>query len=180
MQSKTARKLSSGILAIIVLSVCLAITTFALAYAIVSVDNNLFHTGAVSINLNDGKPVIEEHEYLFEPGMTVVKDFFLENHSSWDVYYKIYFENLEGGLADVLTVEIKNEDQVLFSGKISDLTRENVSAADDVLTLGERRDLQIWFHFPEEAGNKAQGLELSFDLSAEAVQTKNNPNRLFN
>ena len=62
---------------IIVLAFCLCITTFALVYASVSVGNNLFHTGEVKINLNDGKPVIREHEFLFEPGMTVVKDFFI-------------------------------------------------------------------------------------------------------
>lgn len=178
MHDKTFRKLSSGIFAIILLAVCLVITTFALVYATVSVDNNLFHTGAVSINLNDGKPVIEEHEYLFEPGMTVYKEFFIENHSTGDVYYKLYFDNVEGGLAEVLDVQIRDGERVLYSGKMTELTRKNVAAADDILRLGERRELTIWFHFPEETGNFAQGMYLSFDFSADAVQTKNNPNRL--
>ena len=81
-ETKTAKKLTGGIIAIIVLAVCLCITTFALVYETVSVENNLFHTGEVKINLNDGKPVIREHEFLFEPGMTVVKDFFIENDST--------------------------------------------------------------------------------------------------
>lgn len=179
MKSKTMKKLSSGIVTIILLSICLVITTFALTYATVTVDNNLFHTGTVSINLNDGKPVIEEHEFLFEPGMTVEKTFFIENHSTWDVYYKLYFDNVEGGLADVLVVDILNGDQVLFSGKMTELTRQNVGAADDILRLNERRELTIRFHFPEDAGNKAQKLYLTFDLSADAVQTKNNPNKQF-
>lgn len=72
-ETKTAKRLTGGIIAIIILAVCLCITTFALVYASVSVENNLFHTGGVKINLNDGKPVIREHEFLFEPGMTVVK-----------------------------------------------------------------------------------------------------------
>ena len=54
----TARKLTGSIVAVVVLAVCLCVTTFALAWATVSVDNNLFHTGTVKINLNDGKPVI--------------------------------------------------------------------------------------------------------------------------
>ena len=102
-ETKTAKRLTGGIIAIIILAVCLCITTFALVYASVSVENNLFHTGEVKINLNDGKPVIREHEFLFEPGMTVVKDFFIENDSTWDVYYRLYLDNVSGGLSDVLT-----------------------------------------------------------------------------
>lgn len=179
-ESKTLKKLNAGIITVILLSICLCITTFALVYTTVFVDNNLFMTGIVKINLNDGKPVIEEYEYLFEPGMTVKKDFFIENHSTWDVYYKIYFKNIEGGLADVLEIEVKDGDTSLFKGKMSELTRESVGAADDILHLNERRDLTIFFHFPEEAGNEAQNLYLAFDISADAVQTKNNPEKLFN
>lgn len=179
--NKTAKKLTSSIAAITILSVCLCITTFALVYSAVAVDNNLFETGTVKINLNNGKPVIEEHEFLFEPGVTVEKDFFLENQSTWDVYYKLYFDHVEGGLADVLEVSIrdKDTDAVLFSGRLSDLTKEKVGAADDILRLNERRDFKITFHFPESAGNKAQSLYVSFDMSADAAQTKNNPDRLF-
>ena len=67
-ETKTAKKLTGGIITIIILAVCLCITTFALVYETVSVENNLFHTGEVKINLNDGKPVIREHEFLFEIG----------------------------------------------------------------------------------------------------------------
>ena len=122
--NKTAKRLTASVAAVIVLSICLCITTFALVYSTVSVNNNLFQTGGVRINLNDGKPVIEEHEFLFEPGMTVEKDFFIENHSTWDVYYKLYFEHVEGGLADVLEVAIRQGEKTLFSGKVSELTKK--------------------------------------------------------
>ena len=178
-KNKTAKKLTASVVAVIILAVCLCITTFALVYSTVAVDNNLFQTGEIKIDLNGGQPVITEHEYLFEPGMTVEKPFYIENQGTWDVYYKLYFDNIEGGLADVLDVEIRDGDTVLFNGKIADLTKEKVGAADDVLRLHERRELTISFHFPEEAGNDAQNLYLSFDLKADAVQTKNNPNRLF-
>ncbi len=178
-KTKTTKKLTASVVTIIVLAFCLCITTFALVWATVSVDNNLFHTGIVKINLNDGKPVIEEHEFLFEPGMTVKKDFFIENQSTWDVYYKLYFTDIEGGLANVLDVTVKDGEKVLYSGKAADLTKENVGAANDVLKLNERRNLTVYFHFPEESGNEAQNLVLTFSMSADAVQTKNNPNKLF-
>ena len=91
-ETKTAKKLTGGIITIIILVICLCITTFALVYTSVSVENNRFHTGEVKINLNDGKPVIREHEFRFEPGMTVVKSFFVENDSTWDVYYRLYLD----------------------------------------------------------------------------------------
>lgn len=177
--SKTAKKLTGSIVAVVVLAICLCITTFALVWATVSVDNNLFHTGKVKINLNDGKPVIEEHEFLFEPGMTVKKDFFIENQSTWDVYYKLYLDNVNGGLADVLQITVKDGEKTLYQGTAENLKRNAVAAADDVLKIKERRELIVYFHFPEEAGNSAQNLTLTFDMCADAVQTKNNPNKLF-
>lgn len=175
----TSKKLTASVTAVIILAVCLCITTFALVWATVSVEGNLFHTGTVKINLNDGKPVIEEHEFLFEPGMTVKKDFFIENQSTWDVYYKLYFTDVEGGLADVLNITVKDGDKILYQGLAGDLTKEKVGAADDILKLNERRNLTVYFHFPEEAGNSAQNLVLTFSMKADAVQTKNNPNKLF-
>lgn len=177
--NKTAKKLTASVAAVIVLAICLCITTFALVYSTVAVNNNLFQTGKIKIDLNGGQPVITEHEYLFEPGMTVEKPFYIENLGTWDVYYKLYFDNIEGSLADVLDVEILDGDTVLFGGKIADLTKEKVGAAEDILKLNERRDLTISFHYPEEAGNSGQAQYLAFDLKADAVQTKNNPNRLF-
>lgn len=178
-KTKTAKKLTTSVAAIVILAVCLCITTFALVYSTVAVESNLFQTGTIQINLNDGKPVINEYEYLFEPGMTVEKEFFIENKSTWDVYYKLYFEDIEGGLADVLEVSVRDGERILFSGKLEDLTKDKVGAADDILKLNERRNLTVSFHFPEEAGNAAQRLYLTFTMGADAVQTKNNPNKLF-
>lgn len=178
-KSKTEQKLTGGIIAIVILAICLCITTFALAWATVSIDNNLFHTGTVKINLNDGKPVIEEHEFLFEPGMTVKKDFFIENQGTWDVYYKLYFDNVGGGLADVLQITVKDGDRTLYQGTAAELNRTEVTVADDALKIKERRELTVYFYFPEEAGNSTQNLTMTFDLCADAVQTKNNPNKLF-
>lgn len=178
-RSPTAKRLTGGIVAIVVLAICLLITTLALVYATVSVDNNLFHTGEVNINLNDGQPIINEHEFLFEPGMTVEKSFFIENDSTWDVYYKLYLDNVSGGLANVLTVTIKDGDKVLYSGTADELTKQQVVAADDTLKVKERKRLTATFHFPEEKGNETQNHNLVFTLCADATQTKNNPNKLF-
>lgn len=177
--SKIMKKMNNGIMSIVILSVCLCITTFALVYEILSVKNNLFHTGVVELNLNDGKPIIEEYEFLFEPGMTVEKDFFIENESTWSVYYRIYMDEISGGLADVLEVTVRDGEKELYSGTAKDLTKEKVLAADDQLEMKERKTLTISFYFPKEKGNGTQQQDLSFKLCAEATQTKNNPYKQF-
>lgn len=178
-KSQTGRRLAADIAIIIVLMLCLAITTSALVYSIVTVENEMFRTGSIQINLNDGKPVIQEHEFLFEPGMTVEKNFFVQNQSTWDVYYRLYFEDVEGGLADFLRITVLEGNRVLYEGTAASMTQDTVLAAEDMLRLNERRDLTIRFYFPPESGNAAQNLTLSFNLCAEAVQTKNNPYKLF-
>lgn len=176
---RTVKKITGNVVAIIVLSICLCITSFALVFATVSVEDNLFNTGKISKNLNDGKPVIQEREFLFEPGMTVKKDFFIKNISTWDVYYKIYFDNISGGLSDVLEITIKDGDKTLYSGTAAELTKKKAEAADDKLKIAEQRNLTVYFHYPESSTNETQNMILSFNICADAVQTKNNPNKMF-
>lgn len=178
--TKTEKRLKRGIAAIVILAICLAISTFALLWVSVSVDNNLFHTGIIDINLNDGKPVITEDEFIFEPGMTVAKDFFIQNSSTWDAYYKIYFTDVSGSLADVLEIKISDGSQVLFEGTAAQLNREAVTAANDVLATTQRKDMKIYFHYPENCGNETQNRTLRFTMCADAIQTKNNPTKSFN
>ena len=165
---------------IILLAIALTVTTFALVYATVSVNENLFRTGRVKINLNDGAPIIREDEFLFEPGVTVVKEFFIENLSTWDVYYKIYFGETEGPLADILEITIRDGSEVISRGTVSSLTEDAVVAVEDPLAVLERKVFTVEFHYPESAGDETQDSYLKFDLHADAVQTKNNPGRQFN
>ena len=178
-----SKKLNISIATLVVLFLCLCVTAFALAYAMLRVDNNVFETGEIKIDLNGGNPgipVIEDDEFLFEPGMTVEKSFYIKNNGTWAVYYKLYFSNVKGDLGDVLDVTIKNADgNVLLQGKLSKLNRHNVPVAEDELQVGELRDMTIIFHFPEDAKNTAQSDNVSFALSALAVQTKNNDGKEF-
>ncbi len=178
-KTQTARRLTAGIIAIIVLSVCLCITTFALIYASFSIENNLFETGSVDINLNGGEAVIQENEFLFEPGMTVKKDFFVKNESTWPVYYRIYFDKVSGGLSDILEITIKDGETVLWQGTANELTRDKVDAAETALAISEEKKLKIYFYYPPDSGNAGQDQYLWFNLCAEATQTKNNDERKF-
>lgn len=186
---KTGRRLTRGILIIILLAICLCVTSYALVLATVRVEQNFFQTGTVKLDLNGGQPVIQAD--LFEPGATLKKDFYLKNDSTDSVYYKLYFKNVYGGLADVIEVTITERvddgvrpeqvppEKILYSGVASQLTKDKLAAAEDDLGLGETKYFSVFFHFPAAAGNSAQDLTLAFDLCAEAVQTRNNPNKLF-
>ena len=186
---KTGRRLTRGILVIILLAICLCVTSYALVMATVRVEQNFFQTGTVKLDLNGGAPVIQAD--LFEPGATLKKDFYLKNESTDSVYYKLYFNNVAGGLANVIQVTVTERvddgirpeqvpaEKIVYSGVASQLTKANLTAAEDDLEIGETRYFSIFFHFPAAAGNSAQDMTLAFDLCAEAVQTRNNPDKLF-
>ncbi len=174
-----SKSLAVCISVIILLVVCLTVTTYALVLSMVSVENNVFTTGTISINLNNGEPIVDEAGLLLEPGMTVKRDFFLANNSSCEVYYRLYFKDVKGNLADVLRIEIRDGDKVLYKGTPSSLTLSNISAADDMLGVNEKRELQMYLHMEESTSNAAQGMSLSFDLVADAVQAKNNTDKSF-
>jgi hypothetical protein len=178
-KKKHSKRMTVGIILLIVLAILLTGTTFAIVYSIVSVDNHMFEAGYVQLDLNGGQPVIRMEEFTFEPGATVEKEFYLENLSTWDVYYKIYFDNIEGRLAEALETKITYGEKVLYEGQASELTRDRVLAADDILAIGEKRYLKISFYFPKSSGNDLQDRTFDFDICADATQTKNNPERLF-
>lgn len=189
----TRKRLTGGVLAVILLALCLVVTTYALVYYSVEVKDNYFNTGVVSINLNDGKAIIGENapdyngkgvSQLFEPGMTVKRNFFIQNESTEAVYYRLYFKDVKGALAKVLLVSVrdKNTGELLYSGTPAELMltdENNIAAANDQLRVGQRRDLTMYFYFPQNAGNVAQNCTLEFTLCAQATQVRNNPDKTF-
>lgn len=174
------KRLTVSVIVLAILCCCLAVTSFALAYQVAKLENNSFQTGGIGIDLNGGQPVITADEYLFEPGMTVEKPFYIKNNGTWAVYYKLYFSQVSGSLGDVLDVTILDEDDnILLTGKLSELTQETIPAMESTLDSGQRQDLTICFYFPKDSGNTMQGEGLTFELSAVGVQTKNNPGKEF-
>ena len=75
-RTDTRRRWLSSALLTILLTLGLIVTSVAITISSVEVPRNIFTTGQVKLNLNDKQAVIMPNEYLFEPGMTVVKDFF--------------------------------------------------------------------------------------------------------
>lgn len=177
-ETRRLGRLFMSILLVIVLVLGLGITSLALIYQKVTVEDNLFVTGQVSICLNDDQPVFLE-EMLFEPGMVVKKDFTLRNDSSCDVYYRLYFTEVEGEFAEELLVKVLDKDSVLFEGTLADMNGEKSEGADGIMKEGEERVMTIVFRVPQDSSNQMQGCTILFDLNADAVQMVNNPDGLF-
>lgn len=179
-ENTTNRKLTVRLVTIIIMLICLCVITYGYVLSQVKIEDNYFQTGEVKININDGKTVINEDDYLFEPAMTVEKEFFVKNESSFSVYYKIYFSEVKGSLAKVIEVTIQDQDgNPLYQGTISELNKDKVVATDDTLQVNEKKNFKIIFHYPKEKGNETMNQQLSFKLEVAATQTKNNPNKQF-
>lgn len=175
-----ARRLTASIVMILLLTAALSVTTFLLVETHLSSEGSLlFRAGEVRLNLNDGQPVITESDCLFAPGTNVEKPFTIENGSTCAVWYKFYFTNTDGVLAEDITVEIRDGDTVLVAGKMAELTEAASGAVATCLDVGEKKTLTMVFRFDETADNDRQGLYLRFDFSAKAVQVKNNPDKKF-
>lgn len=178
-RAKSYRRFFLSVGLTIVAILVMTVTSFALWYRSVTVGGNTFQTGVVSININDGLPVITEEDFLFEPGATIVKEFFIENESTIEVYYRIYFENLDGALQNMQEITLLDGDDVIYNGTAAGLLKENAVISEDPLDIGEKVWLTAVFHLPEDGGNAAQEEAMCFDLCADAVQTRNNPDKLF-
>lgn len=196
-KSKTAKRLTGSIILIVVLALCLCLTTLAIVYdAMVSVENNIFTTGRVEINLNDGKAVYpEEMPLQVEPGATDQNEFFLKSEGTVSAYYRLYFSfnfDTENGeltqkglaekkLAENLDVKIckKGEKTPLYESKMIDFVKENAKAAEDVLDGDETQWFDIFVTLPESCKDDTMALTLTFNIHADAVQTKNNDGKSF-
>jgi hypothetical protein len=173
------KKLTVMIATVVLLSLGLAITSFALASSIVSIRNNRFSMDmSVELMVNDGNPVVNVANMVYEPGGTYTSEFPITNLGTLDVWYRVYLTGVNGELRDDIIVTIKEEDgTVLCKGAMNQLTADKVMKGS--LAAGESKTLTIEFYFSSDADNSAQGQTVSFNIMADATQKKNNPDKDF-
>lgn len=173
------KKLNILLVTIILLVSGLSITSFALTSSVVTLRNNRFtmSTG-VELEINHGNPVFEGNGVPYEPGGRYQSEFPITNPGPLDVWYRIYITDVEGGHGEDITVTIKEQDgTVLCQGKMNELDANK--AATSSLAAEEEKILSIEFCFSPDAENDAQGQTISFSITADATQKKNNPMGLF-
>lgn len=174
------RRLVAAIMAIACM-VLAAITAWALFWSHATIPNNRFRMGTVAVDLNDGRPILPDEGARLEPGRTVVEDFTVSNVGSSACYYRLHIDNLEGGLAPALHVRIARaaSGEVLYEGSAVGLELGDACVAADPLEPGATDALTIQVSMPESAGNEYQGTDVTFDVTLDATQVKNNEGREF-
>ncbi|RDB57122.1 hypothetical protein C1879_07780 [Paraeggerthella hongkongensis] len=164
-------------LAVVAALLLVAAAAWALIWARASLPQSVFETGSVAVQLNDGHPVFPEGSVSLEPGSTVVREFSVGNTGTADVFYRIYLENLQGGLASALDVRVFRGETMLYQGSALGLEQRDACVSDKVLAPGQTDVLRIEVRMADGSGNGYQGEDVSFDLCAQVVQTKNNEGR---
>ncbi len=180
MSVETKKKAKRNAIAIAILVIMLAITTLALILSFVKVDKNDFETGTVKIQLNDGELVFDGRDSNIEPNDTIVKDFTIKNEGSAEAYYRLYLENISGDLDEALNFKIYEGKTLLYDGATKNLTKENPCQSDKILSQGETRKLTAIVNMDKESDNSYENNTMMFDITVDAVQSKNNPDKKFN
>lgn len=181
-KSNATRRLGINIMTIVALAVCLCITTYALVSSVL-VKNNTFNTGIVDIELNGGEQIIgpgqdeadSKEGALYsvplntEPGMTITKRFYIENNSTCDIWYKLYFvlEKDTGNLADILDVRIYVEGN---EKKADALTADAARSLTEIYS-GSFKDLIKDEENKEVSAKEAKG-KLIYDPNASDEEKK--------
>lgn len=146
--------------------------TFVIKVAGLDADTVVISTADVSINMNDGSPILSQYEY--DDWNGVQERFFITNDSTVSVYARLYLDNVSGSLANSVTVSVYDGDTNLGAVWNKGAGGRLFVALPNVLRIGERKDLTVVFSV--ESG--AHG-EMQFDLACNIVQTKNNPERIY-
>ena len=166
---KTANKLYIYAIILAVIFACLFAASFAVSWSSTTANASVYaSSNAVeNIDINGGKQIIGEDEFILEPGMTVNKDFYIINNGESPAYYG--FTDVSGELAGIIDIILESESNVVFSGKAAKLN-EIAGFMTDLIPAGVRKDFTITFSYPENAGNKTQNQELNFTLYSDFAE----------
>lgn len=177
--NKTKQRAWRAIIAVALLFIMWAITSYAFVASFISVEDNLFETARVKINLNEGNLIFDENDFQMEPGRTLVKEFTVRNDSTVPVYYRLFLENLQGPLQEALTFKLYDGDQLLFETPMKDFVKDTPFVCNQILEVNETKVLTAHVTMDSVKGNKYQNAGVSFDMVAQATQVKHNTNKVF-
>jgi len=176
---RTKTKIALNIAAILLLFAMLAATVAALFTGTIAVRNNLFAAGNVKIVLNNGQRIFDGSDINKEPGNEIEKPLTIQNLSSGDVWYRIYLTNVSGALKDALVFRIYDGTTLVKTVTAADFGETNPLISEEPLAPDAIKTYRVVADFNECAGNAYENQDIHFDMTAVAVQSKNNPDRDF-
>lgn len=133
-----------------------------------------FLIGTIDINLNDGRPIINENEILFIPGICYKKDLWVKNDSTYTVQYGFYLSEIKGNFNGLLITLKDNNNIIIYSGKVIEFTKDNISYYYETIDIDQRINLSVTFELPTETGSAYKNTNISFVLNCKAIPFKNN------
>ncbi len=155
------RKLVFATVASVVLVLGLAVTSVALARA-----SAFSESANVKIHLDNDAPLICIEDGSFAPGSKVIRNFEVKNTGRSMLSYRLYFDNVEGALGDIVQVIIKDGDQVLYQGTINQLNKYDNRNVGKMLTKNDPHELTAEFYYPPDQPMLEPGMGVTFDLCA--------------
>lgn len=166
---KTVNKLYIYAIILAVIFACLFAASFAVSWSSTTANAAVYSSANAveNIDINGGKQIIGDDEFILEPGMTISKDYYIINNGEAPAYYG--FADVSGKLAGAIDITLESSGKVVFSGKAEKLN-EIEGFTDDLIPAGDRRDFTITFSYPENAGNKTQNQELNFTLISDFAE----------
>lgn len=174
------KKIGMNMAILVMLFLLLAVSTYALFSPVLIIKDNIFTTAsAPKVTINDGKKVFNEKDLSFGPGERIMKPMKIKNQSDMELHYRVYLENVKGPLEDVLIFNIYFNDQLKHSVKLSDFGKSNAYISHIPLKAGEERTYFVEAVFPVGYNNQHSNQYVYFDFVVNAVQAKNNPDKLF-
>ena len=179
-EGKTSGKRVKVMIVCVVLSLVLCAAVAAAILSMVERRDNYFQTARVSIDLNGGESVFDGSDMNVEPGMRLARDFTITNNSTVDVWYRLYLDNISGKLTEAMDLSIYDGDELLFKSAMSEMTVDRAFVAEAALGVNETVTLTAIITMRPTSGNVFMNEALSFELRADAVQVRNNPDKLFN
>ena len=174
---KKSKNVLRRLVVMLLLIFLFSISTLALSFKSVTIENNLFKTGSVSVKLAEDMPLFDG--VIFEPGMNIQREMVVSNEGSCGVYYRLYFTGFDEEISKALIVTLSDGTNTTYQGSL--LTEANISSekAMGYLDAGEEIMLQLTLSLPHTAGNVLQGDLQEFQININAVQAVNNPDQLF-
>ncbi len=181
---------ASAVLAVLISAYLVTSLMLAASSLEVRLGNHIFRTETMDIDIQGNGKLngSDDHELYFsdsngkpitlvEPGMTFRGDFCVVNDSTFDVYYRLYFSRLEGGLKDILQATILDKDtgDVIYGPvALSSMESAETFPQGKILASHQSRDMILELYFPKDAGNEYQNQSLSCEINVDMTQVRNN------
>lgn len=137
-----------------------------------------FRSNKVEISFNEGTSLMESPASL-SPGETWSKHTSIENTGKSSIYYRFYLDKLDGQLKDYIELCVMLNGNVCFEGLATEFNVKNAVVGEEALSKGEKVDILIVVFLSDDTVINDENAGFSFDIKVDAVQSKNNPDKIF-